>query len=67
MPTGPLSWVTFMEGFEAPSYVLDAPVAQFVVWGAYHIDGKSWGALPDADGSMDATWVEHFMTVVGPE
>jgi len=67
MPAGPLSWFTIEEGFESPSYVLDATVGQFVVWGAYHIDGKTWGPVPDAEGVMDETWVAHFVTVVGPE
>ena len=67
MPAGPLSWFTIAEGFEAPLYVLDAPVAQFAVWGAYHIDGKTWGPFPDAEGVMDETWVGHFVTLVSPE
>jgi hypothetical protein len=71
MPAGPTSWAIAEMGlpvgdFEVPSYVLDAPVADFMVWGAYHIDGKQWGPRPgqgENAAAFDETWVSHFFSV----
>ena len=72
MPAGPTSWPIEEMGlpiddFEVPSYVLDSPVADFMVWGAYHIDGKQWGPRPgpgENAASFDETWVVQFFSVV---
>jgi hypothetical protein len=71
MPAGPTSWPIAEMGlpignFEVPSYALDAPVADFMVWGAYHIDGKQWGPRPGAGenaASADETWVAQFSVI----
>ncbi|MBT5705493.1 MAG: hypothetical protein HOI66_04160 [Verrucomicrobia bacterium] len=71
MPAGLTSWPIAEMGlpvgnFEVPSYALDAPVSDFMVWGAYHIDGKQWGARPgpgENAAAFDETWVSQFFSV----
>ena len=71
-PPGPTSWFTteVIDGFEVPPYVLDAPVAEFDIILAYHIDGNTYGDAPGVGEGFDAfdgTFVGYGAAAVVPE
>jgi hypothetical protein len=54
-PPGPMS----IAG-EAPAYALNAPVSDYIVFLAYHIDGQTYGPVPAPTGS-EQLFVVHAM------